>query len=267
MASVRNPSVVPSSLQAPDDSGGSSAAAGMPDRPAAPVPQASRAGRTAAAAESQPGLADSKSDTQASFRTDKVDTEVGRAVVDLGLVTPEELKYCREQLKEGSDPNQRSLTDVLVSNSLITTGQAERLRRKMEQRKAVSQIPGFTLLGRIGKGAMATVYKAKQMSLDRIVAVKVLPKKSGEDPEFVDRFYKEGQAAARLAHNNIVQAIDVGQTPDGHHYFVMEYIEAKRCTTSCSRRRWARGGTSARPRRWTSASRWPTRWPTRTSAG
>ena len=57
---------------------------------------------------------------------------------------------------------------------------------------------------------MATVYKAQQISLDRIVAVKVLPKKMSENPEFVDRFYKEGQAAARLSHNNIVQAIDVG---------------------------------------------------------
>jgi serine/threonine protein kinase len=57
------------------------------------------------------------------------------------------------------------------------------------------------------------------------VAVKVLPKKLSENPEFVDRFYKEGRAAARLSHNNITQAIDVGCAPDGYHYFVMEYVE------------------------------------------
>ncbi len=45
--------------------------------------------------------------------------------------------------------------------------------------------------------------------------------------EFVDRFYKEGKAAARLSHNNIVQAIDVAQAPAGYHYFVMEYIEGQ----------------------------------------
>src|SRR5215213_11356934 len=94
----------------------------------------------------------------------------------------------------------------------------------MEERKS-SQIPGYQLLGKLGKGAMATVYKAKQNSLDRIVAIKVLPKRSSENPEFVDRFYKEGKAAARLSHNNIVQAIDVGSTPDGFHFFVMEYVE------------------------------------------
>src|SRR5215213_10802981 len=96
----------------------------------------------------------------------------------------------------------------------------------MEERKS-SQIPGYQLLGKLGKGAMATVYKARQNSLDRIVAVKVLPKRSSGDPEFVDRFYKEGKAAARLSHNNIVQAIDVGSTPDAYHFFVMEYVEGK----------------------------------------
>jgi serine/threonine protein kinase len=53
----------------------------------------------------------------------------------------------------------------------------------------------------------------------------VLPKRMSENPEFVERFYYEGRAAAKLSHNNIVQAIDVGSTPDGFHYFAMEYIE------------------------------------------
>jgi serine/threonine-protein kinase len=87
------------------------------------------------------------------------------------------------------------------------------------------QIPGYQLIGKVGKGAMAVVYKARQLSLDRVVAIKVLPKKLSENPDFVERFYKEGKAAARLAHNNIVQAIDVGSTPENYHYFVMEFVE------------------------------------------
>jgi len=59
------------------------------------------------------------------------------------------------------------------------------------------------------------------------LTVKVLPKRSSENIEFVERFYKEGKAAARLSHNNIVQAIDVGSTPEGFHFFVMEYVEGK----------------------------------------
>jgi serine/threonine-protein kinase len=158
--------------------------------------------------------------------TPNLDTEVGRVVVDIGLATRTEIEFCREQQKQSSDPNQRSLADLLVDHQFITVNQAKRIRGLIEERRS-SQIPGYQLLGKLGKGAMATVYKAKQISLDRTVAVKVLPKRSGENPEFVDRFYKEGKAAARLSHNNIVQAIDVGSTPDGYHFFVMEYVEGK----------------------------------------
>jgi serine/threonine protein kinase len=73
---------------------------------------------------------------------------------------------------------------------------------------------------------MAVVYKARQLSLNRMVAIKILPKKFSENPEYVERFYKEGQAAGRLNHPNIVQAIDVGEA-GGYHYFVMEYVEGK----------------------------------------
>jgi serine/threonine-protein kinase len=153
-----------------------------------------------------------------------LDTEVGKVVMDLGLATRTEVEFCREQQKQASDPNQRSLADLLVENNFITINQAKRIRGQIDERKT-SQLPGYHILGKLGKGAMATVYKAKQISLDRIVAVKVLPRKMSDSAEFVDRFYKEGRAAARLSHNNIVQAIDVGSTPDGLHYFAMEYVE------------------------------------------
>ncbi len=153
-----------------------------------------------------------------------LDTEIGRMIVDTGLATRTEIDHCREQQKQSSDPNQRSLADLLVDNGFITSHQAKRIRRQLEERRN-SQIPGYVLISKLGRGAMATVYKGRQVSLDRIVAIKVLPKKSGESAEFVERFYKEGRAAARLSHNNIVQAIDVGSTADNIHYFVMEYVE------------------------------------------
>jgi serine/threonine-protein kinase len=155
-----------------------------------------------------------------------LDTEVGKVVVETGLATRSEIDYCREQQKQSSDPNARSLADLLIENSFITANQAKRLRSQVEERKS-SQLPGYQLIEKVGKGAMATVFKARQISLDRIVAVKVLPKRMSESKDFVDRFYKEGKAAARLSHNNIVQAIDVGESPDGFHFFVMEFIEGK----------------------------------------
>jgi serine/threonine-protein kinase len=168
----------------------------------------------------------SASDSNAIGLTANLDTEVGKVVVDLGLATRTEIEFCREQQKQSSDPNQRSLADLLIENSFITVNQAKRIRSQLDERRG-SKIPGYQLLDKLGKGAMATVYKARQISLDRIVAVKVLPKKMSENREFVERFYKEGKAAARLSHNNIVQAIDVASTPDDYHFFVMEYVEGK----------------------------------------
>src|SRR5688572_28592536 len=165
-------------------------------------------------------------DSNAVGLSPSLDTEVGRVVVETGLATRTEIEFCREQQKQASDPLQRSLADILIEHNFITVNQAKRIRGQIEERKS-SQIPGYQLMSKLGKGAMATVYKARQMSLDRIVAVKVLPKKSSDNIEFVERFYKEGKAAARLSHNNIVQAIDVGSSPDGYHFFVMEYVEGK----------------------------------------
>ena len=155
-----------------------------------------------------------------------IDTEIGRVVIDAGLATRSELDFCREQQKQASDPNQRSLADLLVDHGFVTANQVKRVRRQMQEQRS-RQIPGYTLISKLGKGAMATVYKARQDSLQRDVAVKVLPKKSSESAEFVERFVKEGRAAARLSHNNIVQAIDVGSTQDNIHYFVMELLDGR----------------------------------------
>ena len=168
----------------------------------------------------------SRSGSNASGLAANLDTEVGKAVLDLGLATKTELEFCREQQKQSSDPNQRSLADLLVENNFVTINQVKRIRTTVDERKK-SQIPGYQLLGELGRGAMAKVFKARQISLDRIVAIKVLPRKMSENVEFVDRFYKEGKAAARLSHPNIMQAIDVASTPDGVHFFVMEYLEGK----------------------------------------
>jgi eukaryotic-like serine/threonine-protein kinase len=167
-----------------------------------------------------------QSSAAAGAPANSLDTEVSKAVLDMGLATKSELEFCREQQKNSSDPNARSISDLLIENNFITVNQAKRIRQAVSDGKS-SQIPGYQLLGMLGKGAMAKVYKARQLSLDRIVAVKVLPKKMSENRDFVERFHKEGKAAAKLSHNNIVQAIDVGETPDGFHYFVMEYIEGK----------------------------------------
>jgi serine/threonine protein kinase len=85
------------------------------------------------------------------------------------------------------------------------------------------ELGDYRLLRRLGRGAMAEVYLAEQVSLRRQVAFKVLKRSLAADPSYVRRFHNEAQAAARLVHANIVQIHDVGCL-DGVHYIAQEYV-------------------------------------------
>jgi eukaryotic-like serine/threonine-protein kinase len=85
------------------------------------------------------------------------------------------------------------------------------------------QVGDFQVLRRLGAGAMAEVYLAEQLSLKRRVALKVLHVERASDPAYVRRFRVEAQAAAALAHGNIVQIYDVGRSED-IHYIAQEYV-------------------------------------------
>ncbi len=82
----------------------------------------------------------------------------------------------------------------------------------------------FRIVERIGAGGMATVFKAYQPTLDRYVAVKVLPAFHSQDPVFVQRFVREARSVAKLAHPNIVQIHDFGEE-QSITYIVMEYVD------------------------------------------
>ena len=84
----------------------------------------------------------------------------------------------------------------------------------------------YQLLRRLGRGGMAVVYLAEQMSLRRKVAVKVLKRHLAQDDSYVRRFHKEAQAAASLVHANIVQIHEVGEI-DGIHFIVQEYVSGQ----------------------------------------
>jgi serine/threonine-protein kinase len=154
------------------------------------------------------------------------DTVFGRLAVDHGLCTDEELRRALKELQTRRESNPTTLKQLLIELGYVTKTQAQRLKDSLKDTKVVAQIPGYKILGRLGAGAMAIVHKARQLSLNRIVAIKVLPKRFSENPEYVERFYREGQAAAKLSHNNIVSAYDVGEA-GGYHYFVMEYVEGR----------------------------------------
>ena len=82
----------------------------------------------------------------------------------------------------------------------------------------------YEVISHIGVGGMADVYKGKDHKLDRYVAIKVLKEEFRGDKGFVAKFRAEAQAAARLAHPNVVNVYDVGDE-DGINYIIMELVE------------------------------------------
>lgn len=82
----------------------------------------------------------------------------------------------------------------------------------------------YEIIGKIGAGGMSDVYKAKDLTLGRFVAIKVLKSEFSDDINFVTKFRTEAQSAAGLEHPNIVNIYDVG-SENGMHYIVMEYVE------------------------------------------
>ena len=83
----------------------------------------------------------------------------------------------------------------------------------------------FELREIAGRGAMGTVYRAYQRTMDRIVAVKILRSEIVKEPGVLRRFLREARAAAKLQHPNIVTVHMVGETEDGVPYLVMEHID------------------------------------------
>jgi serine/threonine-protein kinase len=150
-----------------------------------------------------------------------------KSIVRRGLATPQELEYCKQQrarlAKERGEP--LGLLQVMIAAKALTESQAKRLFQEAAIESAGQlQIPGYQIIEKIGKGSMGIVYKARQTSVDRIVAVKVLLDQLAQNKEFIKRFDREAKIAAKLSHNNIVNAIDAGEA-GGHFFFVMEFVE------------------------------------------
>ena len=95
----------------------------------------------------------------------------------------------------------------------------------MDQLQPGQMLGPYRIISQIGQGGMATVYKAYQPSMDRNVAVKVLPGQLANSAEFTQRFQQEARIIARLEHAHILPVFDYGES-EGVHYFVMRFLDA-----------------------------------------
>ncbi len=147
-------------------------------------------------------------------------------ILEKGIATQAQIDdaiHIRERMLEmGMQP--RSIAEVLFEKGHIEREDFEALRREERKFQGQEQIAGYRLLELLGEGAMGSVYKARQLSLDRDVAIKVLSPDLANDESYVGRFMTEARAVARLNHTNIISGIDVGDA-DGIKYLVMEYAD------------------------------------------
>jgi serine/threonine protein kinase len=149
-----------------------------------------------------------------------------KSILQRGLATTNEIELCKAHKAKLSSKGEevKGLLEIMVEAKVLTRGQSMRLLKELGEATKKFEIPGYQILEKLGKGSMGIVYKARQTSVDRIVAVKILLDALAQNKEFIKRFDREAKIAAKLSHNNIVNAIDAGEVT-GHHFFVMEYVE------------------------------------------
>jgi serine/threonine-protein kinase len=155
------------------------------------------------------------------------ESQLEKSIIRRGLATAAEVEACKTQCKRQAAKEKdgsKSLLEVMVEARVLTKSQMTRLMQEAGEDKRKFQIPGYQMIQKLGKGSMGLVYKAKQLSVDRVVAIKILLEPLAQNKEFIKRFEREAKIAAKLSHNNVVNAIDAGEV-NGHYFFVMEYVE------------------------------------------
>src|ERR1700709_1379569 len=85
----------------------------------------------------------------------------------------------------------------------------------------------YEIQQRVGEGGMGVVYKARQMSIDRVIALKMLNQQMPGEQQWVQPFYNEAKACSRLQHPNTIRMFDFGQTQDGRLFMTMEFLDGQ----------------------------------------
>jgi len=154
--------------------------------------------------------------------------------VESGLVTEVQVREClavqEEARKEDRDPE--SLEAIMLQKGFMNQQQVHYVKTALgritrdEEKGEPLRIGNYEIIGKIGDGGLGTVYKARQISMSRDVALKVLHKKWLTDEEFKKRFLFEARLAGRLSHQNLIQVYDVGRDR-GIYFFSMEFVDGE----------------------------------------
>jgi serine/threonine-protein kinase len=146
--------------------------------------------------------------------------------LDRGYITPVQLDECRGiRAKVAEAGLETSVEEVLLKKGYISRQQAQAINSVLGKGVRAA-IEGYEILEKIAQGGMGAVFKAKQTSMDRLVAIKVLLPKFSKEKGAIERFLREAKAIAQLHHPNIVSGIDAGYA-NGIYYYVMEFLDGE----------------------------------------
>ncbi|HRJ77097.1 MAG TPA: serine/threonine-protein kinase, partial [Planctomycetota bacterium] len=152
----------------------------------------------------------------------------GQAALNLKLVTAAQIQECvniqRMQMTKGQRVT--LLGQILLERGYLDKAGIDRVKSYQQVFQFGNKIPGYQIVEKLGQGAMGAVFKAKQLRMERFVAIKVLQPELAANPTIKARFLQEARASARLNHPNVIVGIDAGEV-GGLSYFAMEYVEGK----------------------------------------
>lgn len=193
--------------------------------PAAPAPEVSDA--TVAAI------------SQVADDPDTTSGYVGGAAAVVGEAAEEAVEdaenssaFAETEFHDSAAPQERTQAGPAAADDAdfdVDEGEEAPPKKIREEDDIPEVLGGYEVVEQLGKGGMGTVFLARQVSLDRPVALKVMNPRWASDPVFVARFTREAYAAAQLIHHNVVQIYDIG-AHDDFHFFSMEFVKGRTLT-------------------------------------
>ncbi len=152
----------------------------------------------------------------------------GQAALMLKLVSAAQIQECvniqRMQMTKGQRVS--LLGQILQERGYLDKTGIDKVKSYQQVFQFGNKIPGYQIVEKLGQGAMGAVFKARQLRMERWVAIKILQPELAANVTIKQRFLQEARASARLNHPNVIVGIDAGEI-SGLSYFAMEYVEGK----------------------------------------
>ncbi len=145
-------------------------------------------------------------------------------LIDSAIMNENECRSYLESLPESARPQTaEQLADLMCNQGMLTRFQVNALYQGKTHGLLIGN---YVILDQLGHGGMARVYMARHLRMDRVVALKILPRNATKSPWAIKCFQREARAAAKLSHPNIVMAHDADEA-NGTHFLVMEFIDGQ----------------------------------------